>query len=821
MQDNQEQESITKSIDLNKIIAILLSRWYLLLFPPLIALTVAYIILRYEKPVYISSTNIKFEDDRGAQLSDIFRYGRSSGRIENLMKTESEVLNSKKLATRALRSMNQLSSATIKGNIVSTLLYPNPYFDIEFIRLDSNDLGKQFTIQFTSNGSFTLTGDGADQTIRLSDTFIYSGSVLRITSSHPNAIGAIDEKPIIIRINNPETDGVGYANRLGIEQMRNTSIVNLSFTHENPDFAADYLNALTKVYLLETVEQKALAAENTITYIDYQLGELSKSVRASGEELAKFKVGNKTMAPQELGRIEFENLVELETQKRMLDLRKKQLMQIEGDILKAKSNDKTIELIVMDPTDAEALGTYISTYNELVLERIELSSKNTPGSIALKNNTLRLSETKNFIVKTIAVIKRNIDDNINDLNNVLAEKNAILSTLPAQEQELFQLERNFKINEKIYGFLLEKRLETMISRSAIIANVSIIDDASVNRNPISPIPSQKYSMALLIGLVSGVGSILLLRLFYNRIPDKETIEGLIRVPVLGIIKKLQESEDDRYGVYVYRNPKSVFAESIRGIRTNSNFILKGERHKVICITSTVSGEGKTFCTINLAASVAQLGLKVVIVGCDLRRPKMHEAFENMSNQKGLTSYLVNRASLDEIVQLTAFDNLYAVPAGPTPPNPAELLQTPEFEHFMVAMRNRFDYIFLDTAPVGLVADSLTLMAQSDLNLYIMRAQYSKKDFCVIPETLSTNKDIKNLYIILNAFDAGNIAYSSVYKGDQIRGKGGYYYGNYYGRSAYGSYGKGYHKKYYSDYYSEEEPKPFNLKKQINKLLKRN
>lgn len=820
MQDNQEQESISKSIDLNKIIAILLSRWYLLIFPPLIALSIAYVILRYEKPVYISSTNIKFEDDRGGQLSDIFRYGRSSGRIENLMKTESEVLNSKKLATRALRAMNQQTSATIKGNIVSTLLYPNPYFNVEFLRLDSNDMGKQFTIQFNKDNTFSLLTGSEEQVVRLNDTFVFLGSVLSITTPHINAIRAIDQKPIIIRINHPELDGGNYTNRLGIEQMRNTSIVNLTFTDENADFAADYLNALTKVYLLETVEQKAMAAENTIQYIDFQLGELSKSVSATGDELAKFKVGNKNMAPQELGRIEFENLVGLETEKRLFELRKKQLLQLENDILNAKSSDKKIELIVMDPTDAEALVNYISTYNTLVFERIELNSKTTQGSIVLKNNTIRLNETKNFIVKTIAVIKRNIDESINDIDKLLNEKNALISTLPAQEQELFQLERNFKLNEKIYGFLLEKRLETMISRSAIIANVSIIDNAAVNRNPISPIPSNKYSFALLIGLVTGVVTILLLRLFYNRIPDKETIEGLIRVPVLGIIKKLQESEDDRYGVYVYRNPKSVFAESIRGIRTNSNFILKGERHKVICITSTVSGEGKTFCTINLAASVAQLGLKVLIVGCDLRRPKMHEAFENMSNQKGLTSYLVNRASIDEIVQLTAFDNLYAVPAGPTPPNPAELLQKAEFEHFMVAMRNRFDYIFLDTAPVGLVADSLTLMAQSDLNLYIMRAQYSKKDFCVIPETLSTNKDIQNLYIILNAFDSTNIAYSSIYKGDQIRGKGGYYYGNYYGRSAYGSYGRGYHKKYYSDYYSEELPKPFNLKKAFTKLIKK-
>jgi tyrosine-protein kinase Etk/Wzc len=260
---------------------------------------------------------------------------------------------------------------------------------------------------------------------------------------------------------------------------------------------------------------------------------------------------------------------------------------------------------------------------------------------------------------------------------------------------------------------------------------------------------------------------------------------------------------------VMKSPKSIFSESIRGIRTNVNFLLKGETHKIICVTSSVSGEGKTFSTVNLAASLTLLGHKVVIVGCDLRRPKIHLTFKGMTNDIGLTSYLVNKSTINQVIIQTEFEHLDVIPAGPTPPNPSELLSSEKMMELIEILKRDYDYVFFDTAPVGLVSDSFALMSIADLNLFIIRAQYSRRDFALIPDRLHQDNEIPNISIVLNSYDNSSAIYGSIYKsayGGYYGGGGYYYYGGYYNRG-YGYYARKYYSQYYNGYYSDElEPK---------------
>jgi tyrosine-protein kinase Etk/Wzc len=227
----------------------------------------------------------------------------------------------------------------------------------------------------------------------------------------------------------------------------------------------------------------------------------------------------------------------------------------------------------------------------------------------------KITEVKSALARALVSAQAKLEDRITYNNNLLQLAKRKLSALPQKQQSLLNLERSFKVNEKIYGYLMEKKLETRISKSSIIPNATIIDEAVVPSSPFYPVADRIYAIAFLIGLGLGVAFIFILRFIYNRIPDKETIEALSKTPVIGVIKKLEDEEmDDSYELYVMKSPKSVFSESVRGIRTNINFILKGETHKVVCVTSSVSGEGKTFCTVNLAASLTLLGYKVVVVG---------------------------------------------------------------------------------------------------------------------------------------------------------------------------------------------------------------
>ncbi|TAE84005.1 MAG: polysaccharide biosynthesis tyrosine autokinase, partial [Bacteroidetes bacterium] len=512
----------------------------------------------------------------------------------------------------------------------------------------------------------------------------------------------------------------------------------------------------------------------------------------------------------DIGRAEFEKLTSLETQKSMLGLKKLMTKNLVNQITNSKN--QTVELVLLDPEDANELPDMLELFNGLILERLSLSQKSLPASPVMIENEKKIAEVKQALIRAIKSAQSKLDERINFVNLEIKAASAKLMTLPQKQQALLNLERNFKVNEKIYGYLMEKKLETRISKSSIIPNASIIDEALAPRTAFYPTPSKTYTLAFSIGLGLGIGFIFLLRFIYNRIPDKETIEALSTTPVIGVIKRLDTGEmEDNYELYVMKNPKSIFSESVRGIRTNINFLLKGQTHKTICVTSSVSGEGKTFCTVNLAASLTLLGYKVAIVGCDLRRPKIHLTFNKLSNDIGLTTCLIGKHTLNEIIFPTEFENLDIIPAGPTPPNPSELLQSTQMDQIIATLKETYDYVFFDTAPVGLVSDSFALMSQADINLFIIRAQYSKRDFALIPDRLIKDNLIPNIFTILNSFDNSSAVYSSIYKsvyGGYYGGGGYYYYGGYYNRG-YGYYNKKYYSQYYSGYYSDD-PTPKTL-----------
>ncbi len=813
-----------KSIDLNRVILILMARWYIPVLAIVVSLALAFLQLRYTKPMYAANLTLKFDDEKGSQMSDLFKYGRVSGRIENLLKTEAEVMRSRSMSLKALKYMNMHFNAYVIGDIVSSRLYPNPYFRCEAIRIDSNDLGRSIAVEFTETGTIQVLDAKFKETgvtYSSSDTVNFGDSYIRIIPN-PELIGAIDGQTIIITLNHLIYEASGYASRITVDMEKNTNIMNLGFVDEVPDLARDYVNALAKVYIQETINNKAQAAEQTIKYIDTQLVELAGKVANAQNDLAGFKSQNQGVTPDDVSKIQFSRLINLETQKSILLMRKKQLETLEKNIIQARN--KTVELIVFDVEDAKELSNLFGLMNELILERISYSAKQKPNSPLMQENERKITEVKAALLRAIGSIKQSLLDRITEnefqINNVTVE----LQSLPDKEQALFNLERTFKINEKIYGYLQERRLENLISMSSITSNASVVDEALLNANPIFPKPVRNYTIALLIGLGAGIGLILLSRILYNKIPDKETIESVSKTPVIGVIKKVDsDTSEGDYFIHVLEKPKSIFAESIRGIRTNINFVLQGQKNKFVCVTSSVSGEGKTFCTINLAASLTLLGHKVLVVGCDLRRPKIHLSFKNIGNNMGLTTYLIQKHTLEEVIKATEYPNLFVLPAGPVPPNPAELLQSDRFKSFLQMIRTEYDYVFFDTAPVGLVSDSFPLMAAADINLYILRAQYSKRDFALIPDRLSGENSISHLFCILNSFDASSAAYSSIYRteyGGYYGGGGYYYYGGYYGKGSYGNYGGKYYNNYYAGYYADDEINPKGkIRKGIDKLLK--
>ncbi|MES2559966.1 MAG: polysaccharide biosynthesis tyrosine autokinase [Bacteroidota bacterium] len=805
--ENNDYENKKTVIDPNKIFAILLRRWYVIALSVLICLSVTYIQLRYTKPLYRASITLKLDDEKPSQISDLFKYGRASGKFDNFLKTESEALRSRHYAEKTLETMQMEYSYFVKGNFVTTQLYPNPYFKIITVHLDSSHRDFSFNLEYLSGNSFkivTSQNKKNEPKHALLDTFNFEGNLLTVvavnsTRSFNHNFGSV----ICHRISYPNL-APSFAGNINVDVVKGTSLVTLQFTHEEPLLASDYLNALAKFYVGETVNNKSLAAQQTIDFIDKQLMDLASKVQKNEFELSDLRSKNNGIEIDAVANTQVQKLAALEAEKNILLIKQDMVAKLQKSILESK--DGPVSFVVFDKEDAENIPNILEAYNDLVLTRVSILQRNTPqSSVAIENET-RIRETRNMLLQTVKSFGNKLNSRITYTNTNIAAINEILGSIPMRQRMMINIQRDFKVNEKVYTYLFEKKLETSISKSSITPNASIIEASQTPSWPISPNKNQAYSFAWLLGLGIGIGIIVFSRIIYQKIPDKETIESISNIPVLGVVKKIQ-TEDNEYDIYTFKNPKSVFSESIRGIRTGLSFISKGKEHKVICVTSTVSGEGKTFCSINLAASFTLLNKKVIIIGCDLRRPKVHLSFSNITNSVGLTTFLIGKSSLAQTIQHTEYPNLDVITAGPTPPNPAELLQTDEMVQLLETLRSQYDYILIDSAPVGLVSDSLIIMGMSDINLYVIRSQYSRRDFAQIPDRLKTDSSIQNIYTILNAYDNSSIIYSSIYKNDYggyYSGSGYYYYGGYYGKGGYGYYGKKYNDSYYSGYYSEDE-----------------
>lgn len=818
------QEQAERTIDVNRLGQVIIRRWYVVALFILSSITIAYILLRYTKPLYTASIFVKFDDDKGSQMSDLFRYGRVAGRIENQLKTEAEIFQSRTLALETIKNLQYNIAYLQKGQIVTSEIYPFYYYQVIPLFIDSSDYGHSYIIKFTDEEHFIIKHkeNSPESKHNLHDSILIGSSIIKVEKPYGYSVSPVLNKEIIFQFVNPIQQAANISRSIEVDLEKGTSILKINFVSDVPNKAADFVNAIAKVYIQENVNTRAKAAEQTITFIDGLISDLAEQVNKSQQNLTDFQTLNSGVELSDIGKAEFVKLTDLETQKSMMELKKKMLSKLNTQIKQA--NNKTLELVLLDPEDAQDLPEMLHLLNGLILDRLSLSLKSLPNSPVMLESERKITEVKSALARALISAQAKLEDRIQYNNKLLQIAQNKLSALPQKQQALLNLERSFKVNEKIYGYLMEKKLETRISKSSITANASIIDEATTPTNPFYPVPDRIYTIAFLIGLGVGVGFIFLLRFIYNRIPDKETIEALSKTPVIGVIKKLEEEEmEDNYELYVMKSPKSVFSESVRGIRTNINFLLKGETHKVVCVTSSVSGEGKTFCTVNLAASLTLLGYKVIVVGCDLRRPKIHLTFRNMSNDVGVTTYLIGKHELADVIHPSEFENLDVIPAGPTPPNPSELLQTQRMLDMIKELKSTYDYVFFDTAPVGLVSDSFELMTHADINLFIIRSQYSRRDFAVIPDRLSMDNNIPNIYTILNSYDNSSAAYGSIYKsayGGYYGGGGYYYYGGYYNKG-YGYYARKYYSQYYQGYYGDEHlAKPW-WRKLLSKKKKRN
>ncbi|MEZ5109349.1 MAG: polysaccharide biosynthesis tyrosine autokinase [Bacteroidia bacterium] len=406
------------------------------------------------------------------------------------------------------------------------------------------------------------------------------------------------------------------------------------------------------------------------------------------------------------------------------------------------------------------LASAFQDLTALMQRKTNLSFSLTPNSPQMKEIDGQINKAKENLIGIVMNIRKDLVMQINLISQREGNFAASLNRMPSTIKGLSDITRKKEINEKMYLFLLETRAQTVIAKAAIVPDKSILEPAS-SIGLLKPIRNKMLFTGVGVGLALAFLVIFLKSIFLNYIYTKEDLADITHQPIIGVIGKSPEAKKDY--LVVHSSPQSLTAEAFRVIRTNLSYFAPKSASKVILFTSTISGEGKTFCAVNTATTLARAKKKVVIIDLDLHKPKQATAW-NMTNDTGVTSYLVGKANLNEIIKDTPVENLKVILSGPKSPNASELILDPMMEQLIQELKEHFDYILLDMPPVGLLSDALVMMKQSDLNLYITKSGYSKKDFVEVAHQLMEKNNIKSLSFILNGVNPKNmpVGYGGAY-----------------------------------------------------------
>ena len=760
----------------------------------------AFVYLRYATPVYRVQATIMINDEKKGSFQNQmmamqdFGFMTTTGGIDN----EIEILRSKSMIKQAVLDLGIYTTYRLEGRFSSRTIYGKYPVDAYISRSDLDKMTKGITLQISQPDSlmYTIEYEYVDPVTREETEYKKTVNTLPYTVKTPvgdiylskgEAEGLGENRTLYISIVPPIRMAKACLASLSIEPTsKTTSVAYISYLDVNKKRGIDFVNSLVAAYNRENNNDKNIVAMKTKEFIDSRLAIVERELDETEFQMAEFKqksgltnvTGDAQKALESSSEYD-KKRVEIATQLNLVTYLR--------DYVNAAEN--YLQAIPVNVGLKEtSLVTFINKYNEGIVERNRLLRTASESNPTVMDVTLSLELMSNSIKTSVESLYESLTIQKRDIDKEAAKFESKIGNAPTQEKVLAGYMRQQEVKSGLYLMLLQKREENSIALAATADNAKIIDAALANDQPVSP----KRNMILLVALVMGcaipVAFIYLLELLRYKIEGHNDLEKLTKVPVLGDVAVAHNLKKGQRGIVVRENDNDMMAETFRSIRTNLQFILNGPEKKVIQFTSTTSGEGKTFISSNLAMSMALLGKKVILLGLDIRKPRLAEMFGFSNRTKGITAFLAGDPNdkellFDQIIPSGINENLDILPAGIVPPNPAELLSKVNLDNAIKFLSERYDYVLLDTAPVGLVTDTLIIARVADASIYVCRADYTAKNDLNLVNSLYAENKLKNMSIVLNGVD-------------MTKRKYGYYYGygNYgkYGRYGYGKYGYGHY-----------------------------
>jgi tyrosine-protein kinase Etk/Wzc len=756
---NHFQPQVSEEINIKALLYHYLSYWYFFAVGVVVAFTLTFLYLRYATPEYNVKSKILIRDDKkgadmlgGSALGDLDVF-KSSKSIDN----EIEVLNAISLMERVLTELNLNVSYYQQGRVKEAEVYgKNVPVKVIIGKLDSLAYGKSIELHFNDNNSFNLTDENVEgEVITSSHKFGQEIQkpygkftvVANTTTGSPDAI-----QTIRIQFQDIRKLATHYSEQqITIEPVnKNASVLMISMTGPIQEKGKDIINKLVEVYNKEAVEDKNLIASNTIKFIDERLKYLTAELSDVEKDVEQYKRKNELTDVSSEAKLYVERASEYNKQLAEFEIQLDILNSIEK-YLSGKGEQYQLVPSTLSIQDPTLLGL-ISKFNELQLERERMLRTTQPGNLLIQNINDQLANLQVNILENLQNIRRGLAITRDNLKANMASFDSRIQHVPSIERELLEIQRQQGIKQGLYLYLLQKREESAVSLAATVANSRVLDPAMAGEKPVKPKKQLIYLLALMLGLGVPFTIIYVKDLLNDRVREKKDIEQVTATPILGEIAHKEQEET----LVITQNSRDTVAEMFRHVRTNLQFATIGKENKIILITSSMGGEGKTFLSINLAASLVLTGKKVVILGFDLRKPRLLQDL-GLPDGPGLSNYLISeQVTVDNIVQpIKAIDGLYVIGSGPIPPNPAELMMSSKVKQLLNILKESFDHIIIDSAPVGQVSDAYNLASFTDSSIYVVRYSYTYKTQLEIIDDIYRNQKLKHLMIVLNDAKKGS------------------------------------------------------------------
>jgi tyrosine-protein kinase Etk/Wzc len=753
MPDIQEQHRDGEEINLRHLFLKLIHGWKIYAGSLLVLIVLGFLYMKIALPVYEAETSILIKDNKTAPHgniedfldADIFNSGRN-------LSSEIGILQSRTVVYDAAKHINMdVSYFGINTFSRKPLFRPSPFI-VQYEWIHSDFYDNPFSLHIKDNGTFDLKmeNNSADFEYKKNHHFGEKISTpyftLQILKNDSSTLSKQYNSYEFI-VHSPQSLLTRIKNNLNVAALnKDASIIRATYRDNVKERAVEFLDALSEEYIDRDIRDKSSVATLTLKFIDEQLADISKELNNIESGLQQFKEHNKTVNLSEESKNYLTQLNAIDNDRAKAEIDLRSLDYLYTYVTSNKDADDLSPSSIGTPDPA--LMQLITQLQTLQSKRKNLSFGATENSPTLKVIDSQIADTKKLLIENISNIRGQISINLKSINKELSEYEASIRKIPSVERELLGIQRGFDVNQNIYLYLLQKKSETSIARATVVSDNKVLDEASVGDAPVKPKLKVVMLVCTLLGFILPTVFILLRDFIQNKITSREEIEKLTKIPVLGIVGHMSESAGR---LVVHHKPKSSIAEAFRSIRTNLIFFGMNERNNVILITSSVGGEGKSFTAINIASVLALQNNRVIIVAFDLRKSQLNIDFD-IDNRKGVSTYLSGQSSIEEIVHTTKVLNLDFISSGPVPPNPAELISKPECTKLISELKQHYDYVIIDTPPIGIVADALLLMKHSDINIFILRQNYSRKENLKVLNEFLRKDALKNVSILFN--DAG-------------------------------------------------------------------